>query len=716
MADYTGKMTDEDLLALVNAEHDNSIGFDLDAELNEQRERALEYFNGEMRDVPSLPNRSKAMSLDVADGIETLLPDVVEVLTSGDDMVAFRPVGPEDEEAAQQETDVVKHVIFNDNPGWLIITTAAKDALQAKTGVFKWFWEEGGDKVEEFEGKSALEVQSAFDDQSAEVFDVEIDEDESAEAGEERYKFKMRRKYDGCVKVETVAPEDITVARDTTIDLQSATYVATRSRPRVQDLIAQGIDETLLERLPAYTLNTDSVSEARDTVDEGENQARGDIKKSMRQVEVIEHYIRLKDGEEEKLLLILTGGKGNTSVVLRKQEVNRIQLAAITPYLVPHRFYGQSVADKLVEPQRIRTALTRALLDSSYFALNQRMIVNERSMSPNTIPDLLRNEPGVPIRANGTDAVVPVSAGGLNFDPLSHLEYFATEAEKRTGIVRNAQGLNPDTLHDTAKGAQMLMVNSQKRVRLIIRTFAETGIKDLYLGVHALLREHSTQEKTIRLRNKWVAVSPASWSPRNDMTIEVGRGASDADFELAMIDRVIAMQAQAVQAGLTTLVKPKNLYNSAIRATEKAGFKNAEAYWSNPDEAEPQAPQPDPKLLEMQMKGQIEAQKLQMQAQSDQQRAAMEVEKAKAQLELDRERMMAQLDLEREKAAQEAALAQQRMQMEYEQKAAELALKREELAAEAALRAVESRRNADRADYEAEANLSSGVRPGGEPG
>lgn len=709
MADYTGKMTDEELLALVNSEHDNSIGFDLDEELNKQREIALEYFNGVMRDVPYLPNRSKAMSLDVADAIETLLPDVVEVLTSGDDMVAFRPVGPEDEEAAQQETDVVKHVIYNENPGWLIMTSAAKDALQAKTGVFKWRWVEGGEKVEEFEGQSAIALQSAMSEKGAEVFDVEFDEDESQDAGEERFKFKMRRKYDGCVKIETVAPEDITVARDTTIDLQSATYVATRSRPRVQDLIAEGIDEEKLNRLPAYTMNTDSVSEARDTVDETELAPGGDIKRAMRQVEVIEHYIRVNEGEDTKLYVILTGGTGQSSVVLRKQEANQIQLSAITPYLVPHRFYGQSVGDKLVETQRIRTALTRSLLDSAYFALNQRMVVNERSMTANTIPDLLRNEPGVPIRANAADAVTPVSASGLNFDPLAHLEYFATEAEKRTGIVRNAQGLNPDTLHDTAKGAQMMMMNSQKRVRMIIRTFAETGIKDLYLGVHALLREHSTQEKSIQLRNKWISVSPSSWSARNDMTIEVGRGAADTEFELAMIDRVVGMQAQAVQAGLTMLVKPKNLYNSAIRATEKAGIKNPEAYWTNPDDEPPQEPPPDPKMIEMQGKMQLEQAKLQLSAQTDQAKLQQDQQKAASDYELKMMELEGKLQIQRETAAAELQLKRELLQ-------AELDMKREELTAKLALQAEQNRRNADRSDYEASASIASDVQPGGDPG
>lgn len=661
-------LSDDELLALVNSEHDNSIGFELDAELSDQRERALKYFNGEMTDVPSLPNRSNAVSLDVADAIETLLPDVVDVLTSGDDILAFRPTGPEDEEAAQQETDVVKHVIYNENPGWLLLTTAAKDALQAKTGVFKWRWVEGAEKVEEFEGKNAIEVQTAMSDTGSEVFDVELDEDESLEAGEERYKFKVKRKYEGCVKVETVAPEDLTVARDT-VWIQDATYVATRSRPRVQDLIAEGIDPAKLERLPSYIVNTEAVSEARDTVDESMI-VGGDTKKVMRQVEVIEHYVRVTEGDETKIYVVLTGGTGQSRVLLRKQEANRIQLSAITPYLVPHRFYGQSPADKLIEVQKIRTALTRAMLDSAYFALNQRVIVAENGSTANTIPDLLRNEPGVPIRARSADAVVALQAGGLGFEPQAQLEYFATEAEKRTGIVRNAQGLNPDTLHDTAKGAQMLMTSAQKRVRMIIRTFAETGIKDLYLGVHALLREHSTQEKTIRLRNKWVPVMPSSWSARNDMTIEVGRGAAETEYEMAMMDKVISMQAEAMGAGLP-IVKPKNIYASAIRMTEKAGFKNAESYWSNPEEEPPQPPQPDPKVMEIQAKANADQAKMagEMKMKAEQSKADMELARYKADLDIKMKRDIAfeelalkravlfeELKLKREEAAYRAAV------------------------------------------------------------
>ncbi|WP_454760590.1 portal protein [Caulobacter segnis] len=583
--DSTTSAEDQDLLRTSRTSY-SVVGFDYDAELTDQREKGLEYFKGEMRDVKSLPGRSKVVSLDVADAIETLLPDLVEIFTGGEDVATFTPTGQEDEEASQQETDYVNHVIFNENPGWLTFTSAFKDALQAKTGVFKWWWEEGDEEEEAFEGKSAEEFELA--QQSGEVVSAEMVEVEGQERGAD---FVLKRRAEGRVVVDTVAPEDITVAKDT-VWLPKSTYCATRSRPRAQDLINQGIDADLVKKLPSYSIARDNaVQQARDTVDETEVAGDGDALWTMRQVEVVEHYIRLKEDEQEKIYQVLTGGEADGCVLLRKQEVNAIQLSAITPFLVTHRFYGESIADKLIEIQRVRTSLMRMTMDSGYFALNQRSVIDMTMANEYTVSDYLRNEPGVPIRAKGPTAVIPVQSSGLNFDTLAHLEYFATVAEQRTGVVRNAQGLNPDTLHDTAKGAEQLMMLAQKRMRMIARTFAETGVKDLFLGVHALLRQHATKQRMARLRNKWVPVDPASWSVRNDMTIEVGLGSSGREHDLLVMDRVTNMQAAIVQAqgGYNgPLVTAQNIYAAAIRASEKAGSKNPEAFFSDPSQQPPQ--------------------------------------------------------------------------------------------------------------------------------
>src|SRR6185312_563139 len=96
----------ETMLCLVRSEMQRSVGFENDDRLRADRLRALDYYKGDMRaDIPALPNRSKAVSNDVADAVETILPDLMEIFTASGDVAAFVPMKPGDEDAARQETD-----------------------------------------------------------------------------------------------------------------------------------------------------------------------------------------------------------------------------------------------------------------------------------------------------------------------------------------------------------------------------------------------------------------------------------------------------------------------------------------------------------------------------------------------------------------------------------------------------------------------------------
>jgi hypothetical protein len=63
--------------------------------------------------------------------------------------VQFNPVGPEDVEAAKQETDYVNHVFMQQNPGFLVLYSFVKDALLSKVGVVKVWWEEDEEEHKE---------------------------------------------------------------------------------------------------------------------------------------------------------------------------------------------------------------------------------------------------------------------------------------------------------------------------------------------------------------------------------------------------------------------------------------------------------------------------------------------------------------------------------------------------------------------------------------
>lgn len=113
------------------------------ADLTNDRAKAMSYYLGDMsQDMPAQDGRSRAVSTDVMDTIEGLMPSLMDIFCGSDEVVRFEPVGPEDEQAAQQETDYVNHVFMQQNPGFMTLYAFIKDALLQKVGIVKVWWEE----------------------------------------------------------------------------------------------------------------------------------------------------------------------------------------------------------------------------------------------------------------------------------------------------------------------------------------------------------------------------------------------------------------------------------------------------------------------------------------------------------------------------------------------------------------------------------------------
>ena len=702
------KYEDDDLLRYVRTERMASIGWGEGDQgtLRDKRERALEYHRGVMDDLPTLEDRSKAVSTDVAEAVETALPDLMEIFIGGDDVATFQPSSAEDEEKAQQESDYVKYVIFQENPGAMVFYTTLKDALLSGLGLFHWYWdkEEVEENLAEVPTESAAQVVMVAQAQGMEL---------EAEDNGQGVSVLKRKRLRGSVKIISIPPEDFTVAKDT-VYLPDATYCCYRARPRIQDLIADGVDPKVARSLKPYVTPDEQIALARDMG--GENtQDVLDSMDDLQQVEVRYHYIRLL-GEDGSLCLHKITTDSEEKVLIDKEEIEgRLPFGAITPYLNPHRFYGESVADKLMEIQRIKTSLLRMFLDSGYFALNQRMEVAMDLANEYTISDLLNNVPNMPVRVKQAGVVRPITAGGLSFDALAALEHVSVMGEQRTGIVRNAQGLNPDTLHDTAQGAMQLIAAAQKRVRLIARIMAETGIKDLYLGVHEMLRQgYSNPDEgaefeapNVKLGRQWQTVEPQTWGERKVLDVQVGVGSAGREHDLMVMGGIMNLQEKAVMSGIPGLVKPDNLYNSAIRYAQLGNIKNPRAFFNDPAEEPPPEPRPDPEM---------EKAKAQM---------MLEQEKAKANLQLKAQEGEVNAGLQQRKGEQDFELARMKLEMEMglkrEQIAAELQLKREQLAAEIELKRELGMAQAMVAHETGMAKVqasaaTSEVNPGGEPG
>lgn len=131
------------LKALLSSQKADALSAMQSSTLSSERERAMDYYLGDMSThLPSIEGRSSAVSSDVSDTVEGLLPSLMDIFCSSDEVVKFEAVGPEDEDAAQQETDYVNHVFMNQNPGYMVLYEAIKDALLQKTGIVKVWWDE----------------------------------------------------------------------------------------------------------------------------------------------------------------------------------------------------------------------------------------------------------------------------------------------------------------------------------------------------------------------------------------------------------------------------------------------------------------------------------------------------------------------------------------------------------------------------------------------
>jgi hypothetical protein len=671
------KMDERKLRAVLRAEKAAAMGEatgSASSDLAKQRTSAMDYYQGDMvSDMPSLEGRSSAVSTDVADTVDGIMPSLMDIFMSSDEVAKFEAVGPEDEDAAQQETDYVNHVFYNDNPGFITLHAMVKDALIQKNGIAKFWWEEGED--EERESYRSL-TEDAFSllaaDESIEIIEHTPNKEMYGDGEVTLHDVTViKRKPYGCVKVMAVPPEEFLIAKDARL-IQDSRYCAHRVKRTRSQLIEQGYSKEKINSLPTGGESPSQEQEARATVNDNDEQA-ADVNEAMQLIEVTEHYLRVDydgDGVAE-LRKVTTAGSGEE--ILDNEPYDRMPFASITPQLMSHRFWGRSVADIVMDIQKIKTALIRAVLDNAYFANNQRIEIAETHTTDNTLDDLLTNRPGGIVRTKAPGGLVPIPTNPIGHHLFPVLEYFDTVREVRTGVNRNAVGPDANSLNpysNTATGANILATAAQQRIRLIARTFAETGIKDLFMGIHELILKHGAEARTVKLRDKWAQVDPRNWKTRKDMTILVGLGTGTRDQIQAYLMQVLGLQVQAIQMqqgpagpqnpGLVTL---QNVYNSMKKLIENAGFRSADPFVTPPDPSAVKPPPPeDPKVTAMKLKAQADQEKAQVDMaakqqdmQLDRERAQMDIQKSILEMRLEMQKFMMEMGMRR----QEFALDQQ---------------------------------------------------------
>ena len=640
-------MDDGRLKAILQGEIDNAIGF-LETETVEQRKNALTAY---MRDPygNEVEGRSQIVTGEVAEAIDGMLPPLMRLFTSADQIGIFEPVGPGDEPLAKQATEYCNWVLMKQNPGIAIMHDWFKDAILQKVGIVKAYWDDSISVTkEQYANLTDDELAMLLSDGTMEIAGQEtIEQDMDGQVLRVHNVALMRRTKAGRIKIENVPPEEFLISKAGKT-VRDTPFVAHRKLITRSDLVAMGFDADVVMDLPTYNdLEFSAEKVARYNRDEQPYQEPS-LDKSMQTVEVYEIYLKTDfdgDGIAELRQIFFSANE-----ILSNEETDYVPFYSICPIPIPHRFFGDCPADRTVDLQLIKTTVTRQMLDNMYLQNNTRMGAVEGQVN---LDDLLSVTPGGIIRMKNPAALVPIQTPPVGQQAFPLLEYLDQVQAKRTGITEASQGLDPNILQNvTAAAIAALTQASQGKIELIARIFAETGVKDLFKGLLQLLCKFQDKAVILRMRGQYVQYDPREWSNQYDVSVNVGLGTGNIEQKMAMLSMVLSKQEQMLQ-----MLGPNNplVSLSQYRATlgklvEAAGFADSAEFFK------PVTQEVDQALAQPQQQGSDPA-------------IQMMMAQAQADIEIKREKAMADIQLAREKAVAELELKRMEFEAEAQMKA-----------------------------------------------
>lgn len=647
----TTKLTDEDILSEVRYQYSQASGSEFASdELVMDRTNALKYYMGKPRG-DEVEGRSTIISKDVADMVDAMLTQIMPTFTM-DNIVQFEPQSEQDEEQARTESNFCNYMVMEKNNGYMLIETLIKDALLSKNATAKVYVDIKEDvEKEKYTGLTPEELFQVLQPTKKNQ-EVDIIKFHEADGDVQLKRITTTRK----LVVDAVAPENFNISSEHRSQfLDDVMYCAERQYKSRSELIDMGFKKELVYSLPGTTTDTKIDSLERNTIDDEQNYFNRET--SMQTVEVIEHYIRIdQDGdgiaELHKVLSV-------ENILLSNEEVDFVPYANGCAFLMGHRFYGQSVYDKIKEIQDVKTHFLRQWADNALVANHRKYVVVEDQVN---MDDLLNGRPNAVIRAEAIGAVQELQTSDIGPSCQMALDYYDKIRTDRSGSALDLQSNQmamPSNVGD--QGVNTLIANLEKVTALATNNLSETLITSIYRLVHKYLRMYFQEDISAKMDGQWTQTNPGQWQERDNLNITVPPTASEKIMQSVALEKAVSMAQQELSMGkdgITT--SDAQVYQMKVDHLRMSGIDHPEKYFINPESQE--AMSVKQQNAQQQQQQQMQQQQMMMQQQQEQaelqnqmlQTQIAEIkrnwENDKEQLQFDYNELRAKLEMDKYKA------------------------------------------------------------------
>jgi hypothetical protein len=633
---------EQELLATLERNIDAADTY-ANSEVGDQRDKGHRYYYGEPMGN-EVRGRSQHVSRDVFDAVEAVKAMMLETFSADRNICRFDAQSPEDVMRARMATAWTNYNFYRQNDGYKILSDVIHDALVAKTGIVKRYWKQDyAYETEEFDQFGENEFNVMMSDPDVELMELAeeavqvIDEQTGTVYSQMSMSGTTRRRINTSkVCVEVVEPEDFLInPRAKTI--QGSDFCSHRMARTRGELLSEGFDEDTVAKLDEEDMLKEDGSLGRDSVDSFRNDRFGtDDSKDREYVTLYESYIKRHDPQINECVYYKC--IHSRHVMLDVELVSEMPFRSFTPFPLPHRFYGMSLADQLCDLQKTMSSLKRGVVDHLMLTTTSRWVAN-LSLVKNP-RDLLDNRVGavVDVMSPNPESVVrPLPTPQLNGNVYSAIENFEQEKEQRSGSSRMSRGMDSTAIskQNSSDLINTFMNASNRRIMVMCRNFAENFLKPLMQDLYRLGVEYENEAVTLPMDGEYQTVTPSALGDRTDMTVAVALTPEEQQAEaqklLALDTQFTSNPADPTVGGLYGQQQRHALLS---RAFELLNIKDGAAFLQNPND--PQYQQQMMEMQQMQQQQQQAQEQLQMQQMQFQaQLADRQTAVAEGQLELD---------------------------------------------------------------------------------
>lgn len=698
MAENVPAMTDSELVTVCMQEASRGIGGTVATDNDSDISLPLDYYFGR---VPGMagskakdPSASRFVSMDVMDGIEATVAEIMPTFTA--DLVAFyEPDNEEDEDAAQMETELVNYLLMEEYDGFTLLQVALKDALLHRNCTVKAYWDERAYvEYETHEDIPEMALQSVLaptkPDQSVEVVEQVVTEmgdpsqmaqiqqiaqvrpdvaqqvmqtpqgqqgaQEAMMAAQDKYTIKIKRTtIGGKPKLEAVPPEEVIVAGDHDSPyLHNVRFIAHEKIETQSSLIEQGFDPEIVDELSEYNQNIEDLSRSR-TAEEDDY---GSAHRSTRLIRVYECYPLIDfdgDGIAERRKVVIADNK-----LLSNEEWKDIPLIGGVVMVVPHRYKGISMYDRLKDIQDSKTPVVRSIVDGTQLSSNPRIGVVTGEVN---LDDLLTSRTGGVVRMDSAGSVVTMPNPEVPQSSYGMLEYMDGIRNDRGGSAINTANQAQKVQGDTAHGIERTMSAMELGNAVMARSMGETLIRGIFIQLHNLLREHHQGDLSAQVGGRWIKSSPSDWNTRSNVSVQIGSSYAERARQGNVLNNIIAIQKELMDRG-SVMTDEGKIYTAITDAAKLQGLKNPEQYFVDIESEEGKQKKQQKDQQNQQQKQQEEQMRMIM---FQSQKKLAEAEMMKGQADMMAQKVELQTKIQKQESDNQIAMLNMQLEREKQQ-------------------------------------------------